>query len=82
LPPAWACLVARADDPRAALAGARALVVSTEWPLYKDIPADAVGAAAPGIAVLDANRFLPGLAADSRIHYIAVGTPGNSIGAH
>lgn len=81
LPPAWAGKVARADEPLGALAGAQALVISTEWPLYKGIPADAIGAAAPGIAVLDANRFLPGLAADARIRYIAVGTPGNSIGA-
>lgn len=75
LPPAWAGKVARADDPVAALAGARALVVSTEWPLYKDIAADTIARAAPGIAVLDANRFLPGLAANAQLNYIAVGTP-------
>jgi UDPglucose 6-dehydrogenase len=75
LPPAWAGKVARADDPLAALARAQALIISTEWPLYKDIPAAAIAGAAPGLAVLDANRFLPALAAEARVKYLAVGTP-------
>lgn len=65
----------RADDPLAALAGAQALVISTPWPDYKGIAADAIVKAAPGIVVLDAGRFLAGLATDSRLRYIAVGTP-------
>lgn len=79
LPPAWTGKVARADDPLVALASAQALVISTEWPLYKDVPVAAIAAAAPGLAVLDANRFLPGLAAEARLKYIAVGTPGNPV---
>jgi UDPglucose 6-dehydrogenase len=75
LPPEWAGRVTRADDPLATLGGAQALVISTEWPLYKEIPARAIAAAAPGIAVLDANRFLPGLAAEAGVNYLAVGTP-------
>jgi UDPglucose 6-dehydrogenase len=82
LPPAWTGKVARTEDPLAALAGARALIVSTEWPLYKGIPADAIAGSAPGIAVLDANRFLSALAADARIRYVAVGTPANPVGAN
>jgi UDPglucose 6-dehydrogenase len=61
--------------PLAALKGARALVVSTEWPEYKDIPSEQVAGVAPGLVVLDANRFLPMLAGDSRLRYMAVGTP-------
>jgi UDPglucose 6-dehydrogenase len=75
LPPAWAGKVERTDDPLLALARAQALIISTEWPLYKDIPAAAVAGAAPGLAVLDANRFLPALAAEARVRYFAVGTP-------
>lgn len=82
LPPAWAGKATRAEAPLAALAGAQALVISTEWPLYKGIPAGEVAAAAPGLAVLDANRFLPGLAAEAGVRYVAVGTPGNPMGVN
>ena len=75
LPPTWAGKVAHADDPLVALADAQALIISTEWPLYKDIPAALIAGAAPGLAVLDANRFLPALAAEARVKYLAVGTP-------
>jgi len=37
--------------------------------------ADAIVKAAPGITVLDSGHFLAGLATDSRLRYIAVGTP-------
>jgi|SRR5688572_17706866 len=63
------------DDPLSALKGARALVVSTEWPEYKELAAEQVAAVAPGLVVLDANRFLPMLARDGRLRYMAVGTP-------
>jgi UDPglucose 6-dehydrogenase len=76
LPGELALKVTRAHDPLAALAGMQALVISTPWPHYKDVAADAIVKAAPGIAVLDAGRFLAGLATDSRLRYIAVGTPG------
>lgn len=75
LPQAWNAKVARSDDPVAALKGAHALVISTEWPQYKDIASDTVANAAPEIVVLDANRFLFGFAMDSRLRYVAVGTP-------
>jgi UDPglucose 6-dehydrogenase len=74
-PQEWSTKVARSDDPVAALGGAHVLVVSTEWPLYKDIASDAVAKAAPGLVVLDANRFLSALVLDSRLRYVAVGTP-------
>jgi UDPglucose 6-dehydrogenase len=62
-------------DPLAALKGARSLVVSTEWPEYKDVSSEQVARVSPGLVVLDANRFLPMLAKDSRLRYMAVGTP-------
>jgi UDPglucose 6-dehydrogenase len=68
--------VTQAEDPLAALNGAHALVVSTEWPEYKKISPDVVSAAAPGIVVLDPNRFLSAFATDRRLRYMAVGTPG------
>ena len=75
LPPEWSGKVTRASDPLQALTGARALVISTEWSEYKQISADAIVKAAPGVAILDANRFLVGLASDDRLKYLAVGTP-------
>jgi UDPglucose 6-dehydrogenase len=75
LPSVWGAGVARSENPVSVLAGAQALVVCTEWPLYKEVSVDAVAKAAPGLVVLDANRFLPAFAADGRLNYIAVGTP-------
>ena len=76
LPREWNAKVIRSDDPVAALKGAHVLVISTEWPQYKDIAADAVANAAPGIVILDANRFLSGFSRNARMRYVAVGTPG------
>ncbi len=76
LPREWNARVTRSDDPVAALKGARVLVISTEWPQYKDIASDAVANAAPGIVILDANRFLSGFSRNARMRYVAVGTPG------
>jgi UDPglucose 6-dehydrogenase len=75
LPPEWLGKVARADEPLSALKGAQAVVIATEWPQYKEIPAHAVANTAPWIAVLDANRFLSHFAADGKVRYVAVGTP-------
>jgi UDPglucose 6-dehydrogenase len=76
LPPELKTRVSQAADPLAAVKGAHALVISTEWPEYKNISADGVAAAAPGIIVLDPNRFLSVFATDHRLRYMAVGTPG------
>jgi len=75
LPAELASKLVRAENPLAALADAQALVISTPWPDYKAIAADAIARAAPGIAILDAGRFLGDLAKDPRLRYIAVGTP-------
>ena len=58
----------------AALQGAVALVVATEWPEYQSLTADAVVSAMRAPLVIDANRFLLRvLGGDPRIRYVAVG---------
>ena len=75
LPQEWAVKVSRAADPVTILKNAQALVISTEWPQYREIPAERIANMAPGLAVLDANRFLSSLGEDPRLRYMAVGTP-------
>jgi UDPglucose 6-dehydrogenase len=76
LPEHWCDAVARYDDPIAAVLGAHALVVATEWPLYRTISTDQLIQRSPHLVVLDANRFLKNLAAtDGRVRYFAVGMP-------
>ena len=75
LPKELSTAVRMSNDPIAALKGAQVLVVSTEWPQYKGISADAIAAEAPDIVVLDPGRFLSLLAGDRRLRYMAVGTP-------
>jgi UDPglucose 6-dehydrogenase len=63
-------------DPLDAATGARALVVGTSWPIYRQVDVDRLAASAPGLLVLDANRFLgPLLGGDSRFRTIGVGQP-------
>jgi UDPglucose 6-dehydrogenase len=75
LPRAWTGKVERADDPVAAVEGAQALVMSTEWPQYREVAPSQIVDAAPGIVVLDANRFLLHLAGHTMLKYVAVGMP-------
>lgn len=75
LPQAWSSKVQRFPDALDAIRGADALIIGTEWPLYKSIPADSITTAAPGIAIIDANRFLGIDPSEMRIQYIAVGAP-------
>jgi UDPglucose 6-dehydrogenase len=75
LPLKWGTKVQWLDNPTDGLTGAHALVIATEWPQYREIPPDIVATAAPGILVIDANRFLVALAKDDRLIYRAVGTP-------
>jgi UDPglucose 6-dehydrogenase len=61
-------------DPLAALKGAAALVVATEWPVYQSIGTDYVVAAMSVPMVIDANRFLvDNFGSDPRIRYFTVG---------
>jgi UDPglucose 6-dehydrogenase len=76
MPPALNGVVTLASDPVAAAARADAIVVATEWPVLRSISVDALLQAAPHSLVLDAGRFLAHtIGADSRVRYIAVGTP-------
>ncbi|HEX4583510.1 MAG TPA: nucleotide sugar dehydrogenase [Burkholderiaceae bacterium] len=74
LPSEWAGRVRRTADPVEALANAQALVVATEWPEYRQIPLDSISKLAPGLVVVDANRFLASWSAIASIRYLAVGS--------
>jgi UDPglucose 6-dehydrogenase len=77
LPERWGAAVKRYDDPVAAVDGAHALVMATEWPEYRAIGAEHLLRRTERLVVLDPNRFLPHLAAaDERLTYVAVGMPG------
>jgi UDPglucose 6-dehydrogenase len=76
LPDHWRGAVQRYDDPIAAVQGADALVMATEWPVYRSISTDQLLQCSDRLVVLDANRFLPNLAAtEGRLRYFAVGMP-------
>jgi UDPglucose 6-dehydrogenase len=76
LPEHWRNAVERYEDPLAAVRGAHALVVATEWPMYGAISTDQLIQCSPHLVVLDANRFLTDLAAtEGRVRYFAVGMP-------
>jgi UDPglucose 6-dehydrogenase len=66
--------VEKRDDALQVLQEAGALVVTTEWPQYREVSVDEVVRVAPRLVVLDANRFLSNLAKDDRIKYIGVGS--------
>jgi UDPglucose 6-dehydrogenase len=68
--------VTRVNDVLDSVAGADALVVATEWPVYRTIDAGGLAAAMPAGLVLDANRFLGQLLGnDARFRLISVGQP-------
>jgi UDPglucose 6-dehydrogenase len=76
LPEHWCNAVQRYDDPVAAVFGAHALVVATEWPMYSSISTDQLLQCSPNLVVLDANRCLTNLAAmEGQAKYFAVGKP-------
>jgi UDPglucose 6-dehydrogenase len=75
LPEPLARRVSLAATPAECLAGAHALVVGTEWPVYRDVDSTAFGAMRPPALVVDANRFLSRTAQAARLRYVAVGMP-------
>jgi UDPglucose 6-dehydrogenase len=76
LPERWRGAVQRFDDPLSAVRGAHALVMATEWPIYRDLSADQLAQCSDHLVVLDANRFLSKLAiAAAPLRYFAVGVP-------
>jgi UDPglucose 6-dehydrogenase len=58
LPLRWSGVVVRCDDPADAVAGADALIVMTEWPVYRAVFAEMSARLTGPLAVLDPNRFL------------------------
>jgi UDPglucose 6-dehydrogenase len=59
-----------------AAAGADAIVVATEWPVFRQISAGALLDVVAQPIVIDPGRFLAAtLGHDSRVRYVAVGTP-------
>jgi UDPglucose 6-dehydrogenase len=76
LPQHWCGAVKRYDQPIAAVQGADALVMATEWPIYRTISDEQWNQCSDRLLVLDANRFLLNLAATGgRLKYLAVGMP-------
>lgn len=59
-----------------AIRGAEVLIISTAWADYREIPADDIEAAAPGLIVIDQSRFLEKtLGSDARLRYVTIGKP-------
>jgi UDPglucose 6-dehydrogenase len=76
LPESLSTILTLAPDPVAATNGADALVVGTDWPMLKQVAADAVMQAMTQPIVIDPGRFLAStVGGDSRVQYLAVGTP-------
>jgi UDPglucose 6-dehydrogenase len=74
LPEDLASVMSLAASGAAALAGASALVVATEWPELEKISLDALKTM-KRILVVDANRFLAKRFAGHEVEYYAVGVP-------
>jgi UDPglucose 6-dehydrogenase len=77
LPAEWSDRVQRFGRAVDALPGAQLLLVGTEWPEYQGVGTDVVAAAAPGLIVLDPNRFLSALGTGPLLRYFAVGRAGS-----
>ncbi|OGN64105.1 MAG: hypothetical protein A3E26_04460 [Chlamydiae bacterium RIFCSPHIGHO2_12_FULL_49_32] len=74
LPEDLAPHVALCTSELAALEGARALVVATQWPDYRAVGADKILAMGEAPLILDPDRFLvKTLGSDPRLRYFAVG---------
>ena len=76
-PPELEGIATLAADPIAAAAGAHALVIATEWPLFKSVPVeDLIAHLQPGAVVCDPNRLLAStVGKDARVRYLTVGSP-------
>ncbi len=75
LPADWHGNVRRFDTALGALADAQVLLIGTDWPEYRENSRELVSSVAPGLVVLDPNRFLAPLGTASDLRYLAVGTP-------
>jgi UDPglucose 6-dehydrogenase len=76
LPDRWSGTVRRLDTPIAAVLGADALVLGTDWPMYRTISHAQLIQCSNRLVVLDPNRFIADLAAgEGRLQYFGVGMP-------
>jgi UDPglucose 6-dehydrogenase len=76
LPPELSAVIQLCECSAAALDGADAMVLATEWPIFRELSADDLVKSMRTTVVLDPNRFLaPQLAHDPRLRYAAVGVP-------
>ena len=73
LPDAWKGKVIKSSHPLDSVFEADALVVTTECTIYKEVEVAKIPSIAPGIMILDANRFLDSLLNLDGIEYISVG---------
>jgi UDPglucose 6-dehydrogenase len=74
LPPEMSAVIRLCRSSAEVLDGADAMVLATEWPVFKELSADYLVKSMRATIVLDPNRFLaPELARDPRLRYAAVG---------
>lgn len=74
--PASAPPMQLATDPLMAARNVDALIITTSWPEYRGLTADAVAAVMDGNLILDPGRSLaPEFADDDRFRYLTVGKP-------
>jgi UDPglucose 6-dehydrogenase len=74
LPERWTGHVMNHIDALEAVRNADALVIGTEWPEFRQEAAELVSVASPHLVVIDANRHLQTVLANTGLTYIAVGT--------
>ena len=75
LPPELSQQMTLAASAEAALRGASALVVATEWPDFLKIDLATALPVMKRRLILDANRFLAARVAGKPVEYVAVGVP-------
>ena len=73
LPDTWKGKVIRSSHPLDSVFEADALVVATECAIYKEVEVTKIPSIAPGIMILDANRYLDSMLNLEGIEYISVG---------
>jgi UDPglucose 6-dehydrogenase len=74
LPGRWEGRVSNFTNAEDAVKNADALVVGTEWPVFRETGAKLRASAKGGLLVIDANRHLSSSLQGSAVEYVAVGT--------
>ena len=75
LPARWSGRICRCVDPLTAVEDAQALVIATEWPMYREITAHNLLERSSTLTVLDAGRFVCAYEGKPGVRYVTVGTP-------